>query len=214
MWSNTDSVINHIEKALASVEEAKSKLPPSVFQITGMTGVKTRMFYNAICDVPEETNYFEIGAWGGSSTASALYGNTKITPYIVDDWSEFAGSYEVFQKNVSEHFDYSKVNLFQVDYKTMSLANIPPIQIYLYDGPHEQSDHVLALLKYCRMLAPISIVLIDDWNWKCVQDGTREALAEIPFDVIYEKHIHTDYEKNRDSDYWNGIGIFVLRRQF
>jgi hypothetical protein len=214
MWSTTESVIAHIERALASVDELKSKLPASVFKIEGMTGIKTRAFYNALCDVPEETNYFEIGAWGGSSTASALYGNTKITPYIVDNWSEFAGSYEVFHKNMSEHFDFSRVNLFQVDYKTMDLSTIPPIQIYLYDGPHERSDHVLAFLKYCRILAPISIVLVDDWNWECVQEGTREALAEIPFDVVYEKCIYTDYEKERATDYWNGIGIFVLRRQF
>jgi hypothetical protein len=77
MWSTTESVIAHVEKALASVE---TKLPTSVFKIEGMTGIKTRKFYNAVCDVPEETNYFEIGAWGGSSTASALCGNTKITP--------------------------------------------------------------------------------------------------------------------------------------
>ena len=113
MWSTTESVIAHVEKALASVEKLETKLPASVFKIDGMTGVKTRAFYNALCDVPEKTNYFEIGAWGGSSTASALCGNTNITPYIVDNWSEFAGSYEVFHKNVSEHFDYSKVNLFQ-----------------------------------------------------------------------------------------------------
>lgn len=218
MWTTTESVIAHVEKALASVEDLESKrkrkLPASVFKIEGMTGVKTRMFYNALCDLPEKTNYLEIGAWGGSSTAAALYENTNITPYIVDDWSEFSGSYDIFHKNVSEHFDFSKVNLFQLDYRTLDLSGIPPIQIYLYDGPHEKSDHILALLKYSKILAPIVIVLIDDWNWECVQEGTREALAEIPFDVVYEKCIYTDYEKERSTEYWNGIGIFVLKRHF
>ena len=55
MWSSTESVIAHVEKALASVEQLKKKseLPVSLFKIEGMTGVKTRLFYNAICDVPE-----------------------------------------------------------------------------------------------------------------------------------------------------------------
>lgn len=209
MWRRSSRIIQHVEDSLSKVAVGKTKLPERAFEMYGLSGPKTRMFYNAICDTNEETNYLEVGAFQGSSTASSCYGNPFLAAYVVENWSEFSGSYEIFEKNSGWAYDWKRMNLFQHNFRAVDIEFLPEINIYLYDGAHEKQDHKEAITHFAGALSKYSIILIDDWNWECVREGTEEGIAESGLKVLYRREIFTEYEAG-ERDWWNGIGIFVL----
>ncbi len=202
----------HVEKAFRAVEENRTKLPQRAFEMDGLSGRKTRIFYNALCDTGEETNYLEVGAFKGSSTASSCYGNTYLNAYVVENWSEFSGSYEVFCETSGWAYDWTRMHMFQHNFRAVDPEYLPEIHIYLYDGAHEKQDHKDAITHFASSLAKYSIVLIDDWNWGCVREGTEEGFLESGLKILYKKEVFTNYEEERDRDFWNGIGVFVVER--
>ena len=68
--TNKTSVINHIENSINYI----SKLNDDILNIHGMSGVKTRHFYNNLCSI-DNIKLLEIGVWTGSTTCSLMYKN-------------------------------------------------------------------------------------------------------------------------------------------
>ena len=77
-------LIFHIEKSIADAENYKSKINNFCKDVQGMTGEKTRHFYNNICTL-DNCRYLEIGVFKGSSSCSALY-NNDITAVFIDNF--------------------------------------------------------------------------------------------------------------------------------
>ena len=216
MWSNSDALISHIESCYQKVEDGVTKLPQKAFDMEGMTGRKTRMFYNLLCEVSEPINYLEIGVWKGSSTAASLYGNSNVSSFLCDNWSEFMGSYKDFCDAAGFAINWEKTEIFEGDFKLLDFSSIPPIHVYLYDGPHDLKDHKHAITLLKNTLSKYSILLVDDWNWQYVRDGTALGFEKSPeLKILYKKEIFspTLTEKPGDDEgYWNGMGIFVLEK--
>jgi hypothetical protein len=78
-----------IDTAFKNAENDISKLTDDILSMEGMTGKKTRHFYNNLLNT-EDARYLEIGCWKGSSVCSAMYGN-KAKIVCIDNWSEFEG---------------------------------------------------------------------------------------------------------------------------
>ena len=55
------------------------------------------------------------------------------------------------------------------------------------------------------------ILIVDDWNWTQIQNATKDHIEEKAYTVQLEKEIITKGED--PNDYWNGLGIFVLRKK-
>ena len=216
MWSNPDELITHIENCYQKVEEGITKLSQQAFDMEGMTGRKTRMFYNLLCDVSEPINYLEIGVWKGSSTAASVYGNSNVSSYLCDNWSEFMGSYNDFCEAVAFAINWEKTTIFQDDFLLVDFSSLPPIQVYLYDGSHGLKDHKHAITLLKKTFAKYCILLVNGWNYKEVRDGTALAFTKSPeLQILYQKEIPSPIftEKPGDKDgYWNGMGIFLLEK--
>lgn len=91
----------HIENAFSNAERGVSKITLDIKDMDGMTGTKTRHFYNNLLDI-EDARYLEIGTWKGSSVCSAMCGN-KAKVVCIDNWSEFGGPKGVFLDNFKKH---------------------------------------------------------------------------------------------------------------
>jgi hypothetical protein len=78
---------NLIERAILNAENHHSKITDEIIRMDGMSGTKTRHFYNNLLD-SEDARYLEIGTWKGSSVCSAMCGN-KAQVLCIDNWSEF-----------------------------------------------------------------------------------------------------------------------------
>ena len=208
---------NHIEKSLENAEKRESKLPMELLNMYGMTGKLTRHFYNNLLNI-DDARYLEIGTWTGSSLCSAIYGN-KTNTICIDNWS--GGDNETkrqFLENLEKYKGENEVNFIENDCFKVDVSKLPKFNIYLYDGDHKREDHEKALLHYYDCLDDIFILIVDDWNWNYVRDGTYDAMKKLNLKVLYNKEYlltndnsHTPYQEAVDT-WWNGIYIAILQK--
>jgi hypothetical protein len=230
----------HVIKALNKANTFDTKLPRDIILMPGMSGFKTRIFYNEVCSLMFEgrkTNYLEVGVWKGSSTCSALYGNENLNTYVVENWSEFSGPKNEFETNMKRLVGDASVTIIEDNFDTFDISRIKDkIDVYLYDGDHTEESHVLALERIWPCLADESIFIVDDWNFPSVQQGTRRALQGKTvldeFIVMYNVGLEHQYREifsppmwheGEDKfhtrtpvahhEFWNGIAIFILQKK-
>ena len=88
-------LITHIINSLENANKNKSKIDEDILDMNGMSGKKTRHFYNNLCSM-EDARYLEIGVWKGSTLCSAMCNNENLICLGIDNWSEFGGPKNVF----------------------------------------------------------------------------------------------------------------------
>ena len=217
---SADVLIAHVRYALEQANAMNSKLPAEVLAMQGMTGVKTRYFYNNLGSL-RAARYLEVGTWAGSSLVATLYGNPTLVASVCDNWSEFGGPRDAFHTNVAR-FLPGRTNLTVVDGDCF--APDPPfrgVDIYLYDGAHGLEDHRNAITHMWPCLSDRAIVLVDDYCVPEVKQGTQLGLADVQAKVLYSTEIvhyfdpairHTPMHIAK-QEFWNGIGVFVVEKE-
>lgn len=203
----------HVKAALWDATRNQSKLTPEILALEGFSGEMTRHFYNNLCSLPNLT-YLEVGSYKGSSIIAALYEN-QVSGFAIDNWSEFDGPREEFNENVKKYIQTS--DLYFKDQDCFTLDFIPDIDIFLYDGNHSRDSHKRAITHFAKFLKPTAVIVIDDWNWDWIREGTFEGFAECPeLKIHYSQEIrHTTDNTHTPRDFaqthfHNGIGIFVV----
>jgi len=206
----------HIETAFENAEKYESKISQEILSIDGMSGKKTRHFYNNLLN-KDGVRYLEIGTWKGSSVCSAMYGN-KATVVCIDNWSEFGGPKEDFLKNFSEYKGENNARFIEQDCFKVDISQLPKFNIYMYDGNHTETSHYNSLKYYYDCLDDIFIFIVDDWNDKKIRDGTHKAIEQLNFSVLYEREIrltndntHTHIDLAKET-WWNGIYVTILKK--
>lgn len=197
-------LIDHIED---SFKKTSSKVTDEILSMQGMSGKRTRHFYNNICSLPG-INYLEIGCWKGSSTCSALHGN-DLTAFVIDNWSEFGDVQQEFLANIEKSKGNNRFHFFKSESFEMDLSVIPPIDIYLYDGCHSAEAHEAALTYYLPVLKDTFIYIVDDWSWEHPKQGTYAAIEKAGLKTL---HKHEEFDGPNHA-WWNGIGVFLLSKK-
>ncbi len=224
-----EQIMGIIEKICHSIINARkgiSNIDPEteegkdIISYHGYTGTRTRHFYNNICSMPG-VKYLEIGTWNGSSSLSAIYKN-NLTGLFIDNWSQFNGNPDMFKENLYKYGNEESTyylleeDCWKVNLSTLDMA---PFNVYLFDGDHSELDHFKALEYYYPILEDLFIFMVDDWNWPNVRDGTMRAIRELNLEVLFrhEEFVSEDDLENMPhhrgkETWWNGIGIFLLRK--
>jgi hypothetical protein len=218
--SGVEAWKRHIEHSFDQAERESSKLEPDVLGISGFCGVFTRHFYNNLCAYPG-CRYLEIGSWKGASVCAAAYRN-DIEAVCIDNWSRFAEQGHPkpdFDRNVSRYCDGSKVRLVESDCFNVDMNGIGPFDVFLYDGDHSEQSHCRAIKHFYPCLSNLAVMIIDDWNWKRVRNGTLKALNELPVIIRMQKQVVMSSEDISELPYrmprfgwWNGLGIFLVEK--
>jgi hypothetical protein len=206
-----------IKKSFENAENNISKITDDIIQMDGMSGIKTRHFYNNLCQMPD-ARYLEIGTWKGSSICSALCGNVA-TAVCIDNWSEFGGPKKEFLKNFEKYKGKNNAQFIEEDCYKVDISKLPKFNIYMYDGNHSKDSHYKALVHYYDCLDDRFIFIVDDWNWKDVRDGTLQSFKQLNLTILYEREIRTtnnDTHPDTGSEaqkYWhNGIYVCELSK--
>jgi hypothetical protein len=208
---------NLIETSLENAEHYKSKINDDILKLEGMTGVKTRHFYNNLLNT-DDARYLEIGTWKGSSVCSAMIGN-KANVVCVDNWSEFGGPKSEFVSNFEKfkgdnNAIFIEENCFHLDIEKLPMK----FNIYLYDGNHSAVSQYLALDHYYDCLDDTFIFIVDDWNFLEVRTGTKMAIETLKLKVLYEKEIRLTNDNSHTPEplasqtWWNGLYVSVLQK--
>ena len=206
-------LVNNIEISLHKSDLYQSKITPDIINMEGMSGKKTRHFYNNICSM-DDSRYLEIGTWKGSSICAAMCGN-NMKCLCIDNWSEFGGPKEEFLKNFNLYKGNNKATFIESNCWDVNLNNIDKFNIYMYDGNHTEESHFKAINYYLSCLDNEFIYLVDDWNHDPVRYGTMCSIKDNNLKIIYKKEIFTDCNpgiQKSYNDWHNGICIFVLKK--
>ena len=206
-----------IETAFKNAENNISKITNEIINMEGMTGTKTRHFYNNLLNT-KDARYLEIGTWKGSSVCSAMC-NNKAKVLCIDNWSEFGGPKNEFLVNFEKFKGENDATFIENDCFKVDVSALPKFNIYMYDGNHSCECHYNALLHYYNCLDDIFIFVVDDWNWKFVRDGTINSIQKLNLKVLYEKEIKTSNNDTHpklgspeQKEWHNGIYVSILQK--
>ena len=208
---------SHVELAFEKAEKEQSKITEDILNMEGMSGRRTRHFYNNLLN-KEDARYLEIGTWKGSSVCSAMYGN-KADVFCIDNWSEFNGPKDEFLANFNTYKGENNTRFLEQDCFTVDTSQLPKFNIYMYDGNHTQLSHYKALIHYYDCLDDIFIFIVDDWNWRGVREGTYDSFKELKLSVLYEREIRTTTNNTHpvmaskeQTEWHNGIYVAILKK--
>jgi hypothetical protein len=199
----------NIKTAFKNAENNISKITDEIINMEGMSGIKTRHFYNNLLNT-EDARYLEIGTWKGSSVCSAMCGNNA-TVVCIDNWSEFGGPKDDFLLNFENYKGENNAKFIESDCFDVDVSTLPKFNIYMYDGNHTNESHYKALLHYYDCLDDVFIFIVDDWNWKDIRDGTMDSIEKLNLKTLYEKEIYTP-DNGTSETWWNGIYVAILQK--
>lgn len=216
MTDIVDFLKNHVENAFENADKNISKINDEIISLVGMTGTKTRHFYNNLLNF-EDARYLEIGTWMGSSVCSAMFEN-KANVTCVDNFSEFADNNprDTFLKNFEKFKGENNARFIEADCFKLEPVSLPKFNIYMYDGDHKHECHYNALLHFYSCLDDVFVFIVDDWNWEVVRNATKESIERLNLKVCYEKEIFvplndTNVPFNKNT-WWNGIYVAILQK--
>lgn len=160
------------------------------------------------------TNYLEIGSALGS-TAVSIANNCNL--YCVDNWSQDiqpeseqfilpTNTKDLFVKNVGRD-----VVIFDQDMLTVDTSKINNIDLFFYDGPHEDYLTEQAVAHYKNCFSDYCIMIFDDANWEGVVVGAQRGIEQAGFISIYSK-LMLNGPENKNM-WWNGLYIVVAKRE-
>lgn len=217
--------IEHIENSIHWAENEVSKLNLDILNIHGISSNKVKILLNNICNIDNIT-YLELGVFRGSTFCSAIYGN-NINAIGIDDWSspflspqsskqktEFlykqktSNPKEEFIDNAKKYGDVKNIKVFRANYLDFDYTSIPQVDIIFYDGETKFYDRYNIVKKLIPAMNNECIVIFDDWNWE--RESILQAISDNNLHIKYQKNIFTRGED--PTDYWNGLGIFVLQK--
>lgn len=206
-------MIDKLELSFNNAENNISKIDSYIKEMDGMTGLKTRHLYNNLLSIPN-ARYLEIGTWKGSSVCSAMCGNSA-TVLCIDNWSEFSGPKKEFLVNFEKYKGNNNATYIEDDCFTINVDKIGKYNIYMYDGNHSYDSHYKALKYYIKALENEFILIMDDWNWLDVRNATNNSIFDLNLDILWKKEIRlsdTDKTTHDRNGWWNGIGVFFLKK--
>lgn len=208
--------INHLERCIEKAENNISNINDFILNMDGMSGVKTRHFYNNLLSL-EDSRYLEIGTWKGSSVCSAMFTNNA-TVLCIDTWEGFGGPFEEFKRNFNECKGNNNASFIKADCYTVDVSAIGKFNMYMFDGEHDYDSHYNSLVYYKDCLDDIFIFIVDDWNIDTVRIATNASIKDLNFKILWEKEIrltndnsHTPQPTAKET-WWNGIYICVLQK--
>ena len=196
-----------------------SRLPRWVLNLEGMSGRRYRRLVNNLVSRVADPVYLEVGSWMGSTVCAALW-NNPATAVCIDNWSEFGGPRDAFMKNLSRVKGDSSVSVLEEDFRLVQWGQIfPKANIYLFDGPHFEMDQFDGIALALPALEDEFILIVDDFNWDYVREGTFRAMSEKNLAVVASITIRTNASGREPkvwmekSDWHNGYFIAVLAKE-
>lgn len=205
-----------LEAAFARAEAGDSQITGDIKRMEGMSGLKTRHFYNNLVAMPD-ARYLEIGTWKGSSVCAAMCGNEAVV-VCIDNWSQFGGPKDDFLRNFETHRGKNDARFLEADCFEVDVTALPKINIYMYDGDHSEESQYRALEHFMDRLDDVFIYVVDDWNAPSVRAGTRRAILSLGLQVTHERELrltqddtHTPTPEAR-ATWWNGMYAAVIKK--
>lgn len=199
---------------------AASGIPSVYLDIPGLTSPRVQTLINSLAGGIK--TYLEVGSAMGATFCAALKDN-QIHAIAIDKWQEDIqparhdlerlpiNSSQEFLSNVEKYQGNSRVDILNTDIFSADVSVFSEnIELFFYDGPHDEASTKRAVEHYWPVLANECILIFDDANWMQVVEGARQGLNSVGAKVVFEKMMLNDQESYKD--WWNGLYIVVARK--
>lgn len=211
---NTQELIAHVDRAIKNAHEGVSNLDEETLKIGGFSTPFQRMLINNLCADPVET-YLEIGLFRGATFCAAACGNKNVCVVGVEDFSQPFGEQGVkddFIQNVSICKQKCKdIVWYEQDCwnwnKILNCADV-----FCYDGEHSLESQSRAIPHFYACLKDSAVIMIDDFSWPDVNQGTRNGFSILQNKMKVMKEWVFHVTKNDDPIFHNGVAIFVVEK--
>ena len=176
--SKLEQLRNIIDTALQGA--GQSKLTQEVIDsVGGFTSPNIRHLMNNLGAI--STHYADCGSHIGSTLISTVYGNDNLkSATAIDNWSLFSTKQHDSRTEFFNHCDRLIPNRYKAvekDCYTVTKKDLPnPIDMYLYDAGHSADETARGITYFKQFMADEFILLIDDFWWDTVQEGTEPVV--------------------------------------
>ena len=203
--------VMHVTHAIASAHWGTSELPMDVLELKGYSSPQVRHLLNNICRF-EGCRFLEVGAYCGATAVAASY-NNKGRFVTVDHFQQY-DSREVCEKVLVRYRRRAPVELIVEDALTLEPSRVGPIDVFFYDGAHDAESTQRIIEHFAPMLADTCVLIVDDWNWRMVRNGTRAVRPERPWYLLahwemFTKRVQDKHLKPDNDSWWNGLFVGV-----
>lgn len=229
-----DPYVKHVHDSFNLANRFSSNVNSEICAMEGYSGWKTRHLYNNICKLvvspDRKTEFLEVGSWKGSTIVASLFGNESSTHgTCIDNWSEFGGPVDEFKANLQK-FNVNPT-VIEGDFFKWDPASLGhKVDIYLFDGTHTYDNHYRGMTHMWPALNDKCIIIVDDWNWSYVRDGTLDAIRDMNCKIIEKFEVtHTNDDSHTPmyqipgknggvtlshayTEFWNGCVVFVIEK--
>lgn len=222
---NTDGLITLAQAAIAHAEQHQSKLPLATllsggttdptgqFRGVSMSGRKGRHLLNNLA--AQLTPYLEIGTFMGGTLLSAGYRNSGlilgVDNFVYDFQQLLPQPLDPRSTLLSNLAACPEARVSFLEGDCFSLPPVPGFQCVFFDGDHTEEAQCQALTVLKSWYTETFIYVVDDWNWPAVRRGTDRGLREGGYEVACSLNLGS-YDADAVDAYWNGMGLFVLRK--
>lgn len=197
-----------------SVRPKSDKFQQALDRVQGMTTPNVMQLLNfaVSCMEPDEV-YCEIGSYQGSSLIGALLDNPDRKAYAVDNFSELdegSDSLENLLENLRNFDLQDRVNFSNRDFEEFLLDwrekdESPKIGVYFYDCAYDYRSQIIGLLFIRHFLADRALIVVNNCNWKTVQQAQSDFVAAHP-----ECQVLLEFSNSVTGEPTLGNGIQVL----
>ena len=213
-----DELSANVQRAFSRAFCGQGELDADILAMQGLSGRKYRLFINNLMTTFNRPRYLEIGCWTGSTLFSATSG-AEVTATTIEDWSEGSVVKDMFFANLRRsRADGSDITLIENDFRNVDYASLGPIDVFTYDGPHQESDQYDGIVMPAAALKDEHVLVVDDWNWPGPRSGTLRALGDLRYSIRYALAIRTTLDDSHPeiygeaSDWHNGYFIAVVAK--
>jgi Methyltransferase domain len=217
--SRPNNLVATVKLAFGDAMAGLSGIDPDVLAVEGMSGRKYRLFINNLIRLMTDPSYLEVGSWMGSTLCSAMSRN-KLRATAIDNWSEFGGPKDEFMNNVARFIsDNVTLSLIESDFRLVNYSEIGRHNVFLFDGPHSAKDQYDGIAVALPALHRQFVLIVDDWNWQHVREGTLLALSKLGLSVQFALEIRSSMDNShpklarQTSDWHNGYFIGVIENE-
>ncbi len=161
----------------------------------------------AVSELDDTAAFVNVGVWHGFTFFCGMAGNDTKRCIGVDNFSHRDSPREKFLARL-ERLGRESHTFHENDFREYFLnVHSGPIGVYVFDGPHTETDHRDALELAEPFFADGCIVIMDDTNWGQVRGPTEEFLARSS--RTYETLLDVRTPGTGHPTFWNGL--IVLR---
>ncbi len=201
------------------VHDVVNELVDSVEYVNNLEipGLTSKRVQNLLMGLGDKVNtYLEIGSAMGATAAAV--GVNDIDIHCVDNWSgqiqpqrnNFTlpnNTLDEFKNNTGH---VKQLTIHNTDMLTVDCTQLPKIDMFFYDGPHDFESTKSAVEYYSSVFSDTALLIFDDANWTEVVKGAEAGVESSGLDIVYNRLLLNEVEN--PNMWWNGLYIMVVKK--